>query len=118
MKNISRKTVLFILISVMCAFGLSASEQIILGMPPAAEGIEYYRYQVNGEQEDLWKVVDSQASIVLIDFDKAKDAVFIQQSADGELWSRSGRFEFDADSQAWVQVWPMLPSVEAPVKIP
>ena len=49
----------------------------------------YFRYQLNGEDEDSWTVVDSQVTSVILPSETDNDTLFVQASNDGKVWSDS-----------------------------
>lgn len=52
--------------------------------------VEYYRYQVDGEEEGRWVVVDWSVTDVSLTLDVSViHTLYLQQSYDGELWSPS-----------------------------
>lgn len=53
-------------------------------------GVKYYRYQLDGEEEDNWTVVDSNVYEVSLDIDvSVVHVLYLQQSYDGIHWSES-----------------------------
>ena len=61
------------------------------------EEVNFFRYQINGEEESLWTVVDSSVtSYSLSGLDGTKTNTFhLQQSYDGANWSESVIYESD-----------------------
>ena len=53
------------------------------------ENIKYYRYQLNGEDENNWTVVGGETTSVTLDSDSLAVDFFLQSSYDGLLWSDS-----------------------------
>lgn len=52
--------------------------------------VEYYRYQVDGQDDDKWTVVDKYVSEVSVVLDvSVLHTLYLQQSYDGILWSAS-----------------------------
>ena len=52
--------------------------------------VQYYRYQVDGEDDGRWIVVDSWVNEVSLTLDVSViHTLYLQQSYDGELWSES-----------------------------
>ena len=76
------------------------------------EGITVFRYQLDGEQSDLWTVVDAST----LTYESApldgevNHVLYVQQSFDGILWGPSGSYTYDAASYK-----ASLNQVEAPV---
>ncbi len=52
--------------------------------------VQYYRYQVDGEDDDKWTVVDWDVNEVTLELDvSVVHTLYLQQSYDGEIWSES-----------------------------
>ncbi len=52
--------------------------------------VQYYRYQVDGEDDDKWTVVDWDVNEVTLELDvSVVHTLYLQQSYDGEIWSVS-----------------------------
>ena len=61
-----------------------------LSWESADEDVAYYRYQINGEEEGLWTVVDSATTSIAVDMGAGINTIYVQASYDGMLWSESG----------------------------
>jgi len=92
---------------------LSAEEVSITWKWEASqEGVTAFRYQLDGEQSDLWTVVDAST----LTYESApldgevNHVLYVQQSFDGILWGPSGSYTYDAASYK-----ASLNQVEAPV---
>ncbi len=58
--------------------------------------VEYFRYQVDGEDDDKWTVVDWSVNEVTIMLDvSVVHTLYLQQSYDGENWSESSMTDSD-----------------------
>lgn len=54
--------------------------------------VEFYRYQVDGEEDGFWTVVDKYVDFVTIDLDvSVVHTLYLQQSYDGLVWSASSK---------------------------
>ncbi len=60
------------------------------------EGVSFYRYQLNGEDENKWTVVDGTTTSVILDSGSSSNTLYLQASYDGVNWSEStkGTYSF------------------------
>lgn len=66
--------------------------------------VGYYRYQVDGEDEDGWTVVDRSVTEVAIELDvSVVHTLYLQQSYDGIAWSPSSSTESEVYPEEEVQ---------------
>ena len=79
-------TVLILLVSL---FPLNAKDAIKWSWHSQDENIFYYRWQLNGETEGLWTVVDSSVTSVVLPIEE-DSILYVQSSYDGINWSKSG----------------------------
>ena len=87
MKKLTAVLVLlgFVLVGV---FALDAS--VVWNWYRNDRAVKYYRYQLDGEEEDNWTVVDSSVLEVSLDVDVSEvHVLYLQQSYDGIHWSES-----------------------------
>ncbi len=55
------------------------------------DSVNYYRYQLNGEEDGKWTVVDGRATGVVLEEETVNDILYVQASYDGEKWSPSAK---------------------------
>ncbi len=58
------------------------------------ENIKYYRYQLGGEDDNGWTVVDGKTTSVTIDSDTLITDFYLQASYDGAIWSSSSKMTY------------------------
>lgn len=95
-----RKALLAVCLLFIAVFVLSAAEADVTWVwfenDPA---VQYYRYQVDGEEDDNWTVVDFFINEVTITLDVSEPhTLYLQQSYDGINWSVSSFTESDVYS--------------------
>lgn len=61
--------------------------------------IRYYRYQLNGEEDGLWTVVDSSVNSALVESTQEDNVFYLQASSDGVTWSLSSRGVFTSEKE-------------------
>lgn len=92
-KNGIRKTVLILLLLVFCISGsFAASRSITWRWTSSDPRVSYFRYQVDGEMDGGWTVVDaaSEMSYTLDNTEEGRTYVlYVQQSYNGRRWSVS-----------------------------
>ena len=67
--------------------------------------VGYYRYQVDGEDEDGWTVVDRSVTEVALELDvSVVHTLYLQQSYDGVLWSPNSSTESEVYPEEEAQV--------------
>ena len=88
LRALSRKSFLLTaLILLLALLPLGASDTIEWLWHSQDERVSYYRYQLNGEEEDKWTVVDS--SVTSISLPLEDSTLYVQASYDGVNWSES-----------------------------
>ena len=107
-----RKLLVLVILSLVCLSGLFALNGLVTWTwfenDPA---VEYFRYQVDGEDEANWTVVDWSVNEVTILLDiSVPHELHLQQSYDGENWSESSIVESEVFTEADFQ----QPSEEEP----
>ena len=92
-----KRVVFVVLILLLCVFSLSATkagwEEVKWSWHCQAEGVNWFRYQLNAEDEANWTVVDSSVtSVFLLTDNRIGDVttLYVQSSYDGLVWSESG----------------------------
>ncbi len=78
---------------VLCLLFLSAvvslySSQIAWSWKNPGENVGYYRYQLNGENEKRWTVIDGSIENIILP-SSGRNILHIQASYDGDVWSES-----------------------------
>ena len=91
-------TVLILLVSL---FPLNAKDAIKWSWHSQDENISYYRWQLNGETEGLWTVVDSSVTSVVLPVEE-DSILYVQSSYDGINWSRSGSKAYSIADSSYV----------------
>ncbi len=77
-----------LLVVVAGAFALDATET--RPWPQNDPDVKYFRYQLDGEEEDKWTVVDADVLSASYDIDVSVEHIlYLQQSYDGANWSAS-----------------------------
>ena len=92
-----RRVVLLMAVMIFAASAAFAMDVMFTwNLPTAPADVEYYRYQVDGEAEDNWTVIDADTESVEVGpFPIDEPHMFyLQQSFDGELWSESAVGEY------------------------
>lgn len=70
--------------------------------------VEYYRYQLDGENEDGWVVVDWSVTEVTLSVDiSVPHTLYLQQSYDGENWSESSLADSEVYQEEGVDASPI-----------
>ncbi len=97
-----RKLLVLVILSLICLSGLFALNGLVTWTwfenDPA---VEYFRYQVDGEDEANWTVVDWSVNEVTILLDiSVPHELHLQQSYDGENWSESSIVESEVFTDA------------------
>ena len=88
LRALSRKSfLLIVLILLVSLFPLNAADTIEWLWNSQDERVSYYRYQLNGEAEGKWTVVDS--SVTSISLPLEDSTLYVQASYDGVNWSES-----------------------------
>ena len=64
------------------------SSQIAWSWKKPGENVGYYRYQLNGEKENRWTVIDGSVESVILP-SSGRNVLHIQASYDGDVWSES-----------------------------
>ena len=97
-----KKTLLIAILLFAFAFTLSALEAEITWVWFENDpDVQYYRYQIDGEDEDKWTVVDFFVNEVTVTLDvSVMHTLYLQQSYDGILWSESSFTESDVYIEA------------------
>lgn len=77
------------------------------------DNVRFYRYQLDGEDPDMWTVVDDYIDEVTLDVDLTVEHVlYLQQSYDGEHWSNSSCAYSDVFEEEEEVVEEEIPTVE------
>ncbi len=86
-----RKLIVLAVLALFCLSGLFALNGLVTWTWFENDpNVEYFRYQVDGEEEDKWTVVDWSVNEVTILLDiTVLHELHLQQSYDGENWSES-----------------------------
>ena len=86
-----KKLLLIAILSVISVVGLFALDGIVTWTWYENDpDVEYYRYQVDGEEDGRWTVVDWSVNEVSLTLDvSVLHTLYLQQSYDGEIWSPS-----------------------------
>jgi len=90
----------------LCAAARVAAVPVECGWERDDERISRYRYQLNGEEDDGWTVVDGATTSISVDMGAGINTIYVQASYDGVKWSESGHAtyvvarEAPADSMA------------------
>lgn len=79
---------LFLLFVISSAFAKSNATKVQWTWSSSDENVKYFRYQLNGEDDNNWTVVDSSITSVFLET-KDKDSIYVQASYDGINWSVS-----------------------------
>ncbi len=82
-----RRIVCAVLILLFTSFPLFSSAVSWTWTTPDS-AIRYYRYQLNGEKDDRWTVIDSTEGKAVI-HSSGRNVLHIQSSYDGNIWSES-----------------------------
>lgn len=92
-----KKTLLIAIFLLAFVFSLSALEAEITWVWFENDpNVQYYRYQIDGEDEDKWTVVDFFINEVTLTLDvTVMHTLYLQQSYDGIFWSESSFTESD-----------------------
>lgn len=86
-----KKLLLIAILSVISVVGLFALDGIVTWTWYENDpDVEFYRYQVDGEEDGRWTVVDWSVNEVSLTLDvSVLHTLYLQQSYDGEIWSPS-----------------------------
>ena len=92
-----KKTLLIAILLFAFAFALSALEAEVTWVWFENDpDVQYYRYQIDGEDEDNWTVVDFFVNEVTVTLDVSEmHVLYLQHSYDGIVWSESSFTESD-----------------------
>lgn len=99
MRRSARTGLVLVMIVLLLSAGILFAGEVSITWEweSAEEGVTAFRYQLDGELEDGWTVVD--ASVTSFNLGPVDDSVtrvlYVQQSYDGELWSESGMLAYD-----------------------
>ena len=90
-----KKVLLAAIILLVSAVSLAAAEADVTWVWFENDpDVQYYRYQIDGEDEDNWTVVDFLVNEITITLDVSEPhTLYLQQSYDGILWSASSSTE-------------------------
>lgn len=83
-----KRIILLSLLFLSALTSLNAS-RLIWKWGDGDENIKYYRYQLGGEKEDGWTVVDRETTSVILDSGSFITEFHLQSSYDGIVWSES-----------------------------
>lgn len=75
-----------LIFSLTCVFA-TPSKIIFRSQDPLAK---YFRYQLNGEDEDKWTVIDINETNIVLSSKVGKNTIYVQSSRSGNTWSKSG----------------------------
>ncbi len=88
LSNSSLKRLALILLILCVALSAVAADQVIWSWG-CEENVNYFRYQLNGQDPEGWTVVDGSVTSVQLET-KGGDVLYVQSSFDSETWSNSG----------------------------
>ena len=90
-----KKALFAIIVSFIAAFALAAAEADVTWVWFENDpNVQFYRYQIDGEEDDKWTVVDFLVSEVTVTLDvSVLHTLYLQQSYDGLHWSASSATE-------------------------
>lgn len=92
-------------LAIPAAFVSSQIMSYQLHVPQLDKEISYIRYQINDQQFDGWTIVKAEESLIQLDqYDLANDVLYMQQSKDGVIWSKSSKVRYSLDEGRWVLV--------------
>ena len=86
--SVKKKGILSIFLFFLFASVSLFSSDIAWSWKNPGENVGYYRYQLNGEKETAWRVIDGSIESVVLP-SSGRNILHIQASYDGELWSES-----------------------------
>ena len=92
LSNSSLKRLALILLILCVALSAVAADQVLWTWG-CEESVNYFRYQLNGQDLEGWTVVDGSVTSVQLET-KGGDVLYVQSSYDGETWSNSGSHTF------------------------
>lgn len=78
----------------LCAAIPAFAVPVECGWESEDSGVSCYRYQLNGEEEGKWTVVDGSSTGATIDMGIGLNILYVQASYDGVSWSESGHAAF------------------------
>ena len=86
-----KRVLLATIVLLISAFALCAAEADVTWVWFENDpDVQYYRYQIDGEDEDKWTVVDFTVNEITVTLDvSVLHTLYLQQSYDGILWSAS-----------------------------
>ena len=110
-----RIAVLVVVMLLTGAAVFAAEVSILWSWSPSQEGVTAFRYQLDGEENALWTVVD--ASVTTYESGPVDSSIghtlYVQQSLDGTHWSSSGAISFDPMEYAASTSMEMIPEPAA-----
>lgn len=85
-----RASILIALLLVVVAGAFALDATVTWSWSQNDPDVKYFRYQLDGEEEDKWTVVDADVLSASYDIDvSVEHALYLQQSYDGANWSAS-----------------------------
>ena len=105
-----KRTLLFLFVLIFSVCSIFAQKGIVTWFWFENDPqVEYYRYQVDGELEDGWTVVDWAVNEVSIELEvSVPHILYLQQSYDGENWSASSLTESDVFTEEEAEPEPVV----------
>ncbi len=94
--SVKKKGILSVFLFLFFASVPLFSSEIAWSWNNPGESVGYYRYQLNGEKETAWTVIDGSIESVILP-SSGRNILHIQASCDGVLWSESAVTSYTKD---------------------
>ncbi len=85
----SSKRVLLLCLLFFTALTMLSASTLKWSWSSTDDAVKYYRYQLNGRDDERWTVVDSSVTSVTLDSTGERDTLYVEASYDGASWSES-----------------------------
>ena len=100
--SIFLKRIIVISLFSLCITTFTFAKTINCQWSAEDDKVLFYRYQLNGEDENSWTVVDSSITQVTLEHTQDIETLYVQYSIDGIHWSKSAIGIYD-DTQKKTQ---------------
>ncbi len=81
---------------------LRAQVSTTIGIEPSKATYTTIRYQIDKEVPNEWNIIEETKALAKITFEEGRPRIlFVQESEDGENWSKSTQFIYEEKKQLW-----------------
>lgn len=114
-----RASILIALLLVVVAGAFALDATVTWSWSQNDPDVKYFRYQLDGEEEDKWTVVDADVLSASYDIDVSVEHIlYLQQSYDGANWSASSHTVSAAVEDETLQAAADVPETTEPAETP